>query len=267
MYDHSRKATFSSSQAYRLMAGGKKAQTYIKEVRHENKLGRSIRNEFDAKQTSWGTLLEGHVFKRKLNSDYKNVASESRLFHPTIAHYSGVPDFLRSYKSITADTVADCKCPFNPGKFCDKMEALKDYERFKEEYPEDFWQLISNLFLLRSHDMEIKYIESINYVPYLRDIADIRMLSDGNKAMRWLDYHTDNMLPWIPDNCEHYKDINVVTFEAMQRDVDAWEACIIDAVAQLTGAPTTLETPGVKVYTEVLPKRKTSFSDALKGMK
>jgi hypothetical protein len=156
------------------------------------------------------------------------VAGEARLFHPEIPHYSGVPDFLKNF-----DTVADCKCPFNPEKFCDKMEALKDYGTFKEEFPEDFWQLISNVVLLRANDIDIKFIEAINYMPYLSELIDIRAAAEDDRSMRWLEYTTDNGLPWLPDG-GHYKNINVHTFGVMERDVEEWTDIIRKSVDKLT---------------------------------
>lgn len=236
MHDDSRTATFSSSSAYRLMtknkAGtgfGAPALKYIKQTRQEIKLGRSIKNEFEAKQTSWGTFLEKRVFRKLLDSSYQDVTNDGRLFHPKIKHYSGIPDFLKDL-----DTVCDCKCPFNPEKFCDKMEALEDYGTFKEQFPEDFWQLISNTVLLRANGIYIKYMEAINYVPYLSELPDIRIDADGRKSMRWLDYHTDSMLPWLPDG-GHYKNINIHRFTPMERDIEEWTDVITLSVDTLTG--------------------------------
>lgn len=269
MHDDSRTATFSSSRAWELMTTGKgtfwgaKALKYIKQTRYEMKLGRSIKNEFEAKQTSWGTFLEGHVFRQKLDSSYQDVTKQGRLYHPDITHYSGVPDFLKDF-----DTVADCKCPFNMEKFCEKMDALEDYETFKEEFPEDFWQLISNTVLLRANGIDIKFIESINYVPYKSELADIRMNADGKKSMRFLDYHTDSMLPWLPDN-GHYKNINVKRFQVMERDVEAWTNRIRLAVELLTSAPSVSkvhETGSAKTYFDPGPARKSSLNDIIKTL-
>jgi hypothetical protein len=195
---------------------GAPALKYIKQTKQEMKLGRSIKNEFTAKQTSWGTFLEKRVFKKLLPTSYQYVANDGRLFHPDIPNYSGVPDFLNN-----TDTVCDGKCPFNMEKFCDKMEALQDYGTFKKEFPEDFWQLVSNLTLLRANGMEIDYIEAINYVPYRSELAEIRMSAEGDESMRWLEYTTDAGLPWLPDG-GHYKNLNIHRFRVMQRDVDEW---------------------------------------------
>lgn len=264
MHDDSRTATFSSSQAYKLMTNtkgkttfGAPALKYIKQVKHEMKLGRSITNDFSAKETSWGTFLESRVFNL-LDTSYQNVTKQGRLYHPEIKHYSGVPDFLSAF-----DTVSDCKCPFSPEKFCDKMEALQDYSTFKEEFPEDFWQLVSNLVLLRANGMEIDYIESINYMPYLSELPDIRISSEGDKSMRWLEWTTDNGLPWLPDG-GHYKNINIFRFRVMERDVLEWMDRIQLAVDTLTGdqpQPGRKQPETVRVSADKGPKKIASFQN------
>jgi hypothetical protein len=220
MHDDSRTATFSSSSAWKLFTTGKggkglgaPALKYIKQVRQEGKLGRSIKNQVEAKQTSWGTFLESRVFKM-VDTSYQHVAHQGRLVHPDHNRWTGIPDFLSGY-----DTVSDCKCPFNPEKFCDKMEALQDYGTFKKEFPEDFWQLVSNLVLLRANGLDINFIEAVNYMPYRSELDEIRMCAGDDKSMRWLEYTPDEGLPWLPDG-GHYKNLNIHRFQVMERDVD-----------------------------------------------
>jgi hypothetical protein len=240
---------------------GAPALKYIKQTKQEMKLGRSIKNDFEAKQTSWGTFLENRVFRKLLDSSYQDVTKEGRLFHSEIKHYSGVPDFLKD-----TDTVADCKCPFNLEKFCDKMEALEDYGKFKEEFPEDFWQLISNVVLLRDNGIDIKYIESINYMPYLSELPDIRIAADGDRSMRWLDYTEDKGLPWLPDG-GHYKNINIVRFRPMERDVGEF----IDTIKKSVDLLLSVSRPEIsrkgslskKAFVDPGPKSVLSFEKAL----
>lgn len=271
MHDDSRIATFSSSRGYHLMTSDNKgtgfgapALKYIKQICHEIKLGRSITNEAEAKQTSWGTFLETRVFNL-LDTSYQNTTKQGRLFHPEIKHYSGVPDFLSGF-----DTVCDCKCSFNMEKFCDKMAALEDYGTFKEEFPADFWQLVSNLVLLRANGLEINFIEAINYVPYLSELPDIRMAAEGDKSMRWLEYTMDNGLPWIP-SCSYYKNINIHRFRVMERDVEEWTARIRLAVDTVTGIQSPVisgkRTPEpIRVSADKGPKATLSLGNVLKSI-
>jgi len=244
MHDDSRNATFSSSSAWKLFATGrggswpsKTTLTYIRQVSHEIKLGRSIKNQAEAKQTSWGTFLERRVFKL-LDSSYKNVSGDGRLTHPDNKHWTGVPDFLRAFDAPLFNTVADCKCPFSPEKFCDKMEALQDYGTFKKEFPADFWQLVSNLVLLRENGLDIDYIEAVNYMPYRSELDEIRMSAEGDRTMRWLEYTTDEGLPWMP-NGGHYKNLNVHRFRVMERDVEFCKEVMKKCTDMLLGIETT----------------------------
>jgi hypothetical protein len=236
---------------------GAPALKYIKQVGYEMQIGRSISREFNAIETSWGNFLERRAF-RLLDTGYQNVTKQGRLFHPDIKHYSGIPDFIARF-----DGVADCKCPFNMEKFCDKMEALKDYSTFKEEFPEDFWQLVSNLVLLRANGMDINFIESINYIPYLSELPDIRMDAEGDKSMRWLEWTNDNGLPWLPDG-GHYKNINIFRFRVMERDVEEWTERIQLAVDMLTcdqPNPGKKQSEVVRVSADKGPKKIASFEN------
>lgn len=252
MHDDSRTATFSSSQAYHLMTSDKKgtgfgapALKYIQQTKYEMKLGRSIKNEFTAKETSWGTFLERRVF-RMLPTSYQYAANQGRLFHPEIPHYSGIPDVLNN-----TDAVGDAKCPFNMEKFCRKQDALEDYSTFKDQFPEDFWQLVSNLTLLRANGLEIDYIEAVNYVPYKSELEEIRQSAEDDESMKWLQYTTDAGLPWLPDG-GHYKNLNIHRFRVMQRDVDDWLERLTMAVNALLGREEVkhIATPAIVMITE-----------------
>ena len=230
--DANRFSTYSSSSAWKLMTKDKSGKKfgapgikYIKQVGYEIKLGRAVGSDFDSKQTSWGHFNERRVFNL-LPTSYQFVAND-RLFHHEIKHYSGVPDYLDGIY-----TVADCKCPFNMEKFCDKMEALKSIETFREDFPEDYWQLISNIILLRANGINIKFIEAINYVPYKSELQEIRDLAEDNAKMKWLSYTDDDGLPWIRDG-GNYTNLNRHRFEVIEKDVDELQEQILKAVELL----------------------------------
>jgi hypothetical protein len=190
------------------------ALKYIKQVRYEIGLGRGLQKEIDAKETSWGNLCEKWAF-RNLPLSYQYVANQGRLFHPTLKHYSGIPDFLNG-----TDAVCDSKCPFSLEKFCDKIAALDaGYTTFKEEFPADFWQLISNAALLRANGVSIKFMEAINYVPYESELENIRAIGDGDDSVRWFSWTSNAGLPWLHDGGK-YKNMNIHRFEIQQQDVN-----------------------------------------------
>lgn len=224
---------------------GAPALKYIKQVGYEMNLGRSVSRDFSSVETSWGNFCERRAFKL-VDTSYQDVTRQGRLFHDTIKHYSGVPDFLKGF-----DTVADCKCPFNMEKFCDKMKALEDYGDFKKEFPEDFWQLVSNVVLLRANGLQIDHIEAINYVPYISELPEIRLDAEGDKSMKWLEWTSDDGLPWLPDKGK-LKNLNTHTFRVMERDVNEWTERITYCVDKLLG----VETPEIIGTRSDVPVRK-----------
>lgn len=234
MYDQTRTASFSSSSIWKLMTkdkSGKKIGApglkYIKQVGYEEKLGRAIQKDFESKETSWGTLVEKRAFKL-LPTDYQYVANQGRLVHTQIKKWTGIPDFLKD-----TDTVADCKCPFSLEKFCDKMDALNSgYETFKNEFPEDFWQLVSGTALLRSNSIDIKFIEAINYMPYESEIEEIRSSAEDDSTMKWLTWTSNDGLPWLRDG-GYYKNLNVHRFEVKEDDVNALTERVMEAISLL----------------------------------
>src|SRR3972149_6050555 len=230
--DANRFSTYSSSSAWKLMTKDKTGKKlgapglkYIKQVGYEIKLGRAVGSDFDSKQTSWGDFNERRVFNL-LPTSYQFIAND-RLFHPTIKHYSGVPDYLDGI-----DTVADLKCCFSMEKFCDKMEALKNIETFREDFPEDYWQLISNTILLRANEINIKFIEAINYVPYKSELQQFRESAEDNVKMKWLSYTEDDGLPWIRDG-GNYTKLSRRSFSARERDAVGLQGQILKAVELL----------------------------------
>lgn len=211
-----RYGTFSSSNIWKLMTKdrsgkgmGEKGKTYIKQVNHEIRLGRPVNVEHDALPTSWGHLVESRVFDL-LPLNYALV-SKKRLFHPEIIHWSGAPDL------ISEDCESDVKCPWNLAKFCEKVEALKNgIQAYKDEFPEDYWQHLSNCLLLKENGFPVKYFEAIIYTPYKRELEEIREIAKtlqngvANKGYRIV-FLDDDALPWLHEGGK-YKNLNIFRF-------------------------------------------------------
>lgn len=214
-----RTGTFSSSNAWRLMTNNKKGEPfgvpalkYIKQVNYEIKLGREIGTEHESRTTTWGLAVQRHVFNI-LHMSYVWMDGQ-RFFHPELKRWSGSPDTLKG------TTVGDVKCP-TLEVFCDKVELLQkccdaeDLTAYKEAYPEDYWQHISNAILLQGNGKPCKYFEAIIYCPYRSELEVIRemiLMMDDNDAYKWICFAPDNQLPWIPDG-GHYRNLNVFRFE------------------------------------------------------
>lgn len=216
--------TFSSSSNYKLVtfnrAGtgpGAPFFSYIKQVNHERRLGKPVNVEREARPTSWGKFIEPRVFN-KLGLEYELV-SNTRLFHPDFDCWSGMPDLRKG-----PGTVADVKCPYNLGVFCEKVEALRlvaagDLETYKKEFPEDYWQHVSNAILA-----DVYHAEAVIYCPFQAELEDIREEAFNYDApdqwlYRWIATANDQDLPHLL-NGGYYSDLNVVAFEIPQADKD-----------------------------------------------
>jgi hypothetical protein len=226
-----RDGTFSSSNAWKLMTNdkpgtgfGAPALKYIKQVGYEVKLSRPINKEFNSRPTDWGNVCEPFVFER-IDISYTNV-SKQRIVHPTIRNWSGAPDFTKPL------VVADCKCPYSLEVFCDKMKALKNIETFKKEFPEDYWQLISNACLLEANGHPVSYMEAVNFVPYKEDLDKIKMMANGNPDFYWLQFADDDQLPYLLKGGE-YTDLNVHRFAIPEDDKQELTERILKAVKKL----------------------------------
>lgn len=191
---------------------GVPALKYIKQVRYERNLGRAINPERDSRPTSWGKFVETRAFDL-LPLEY-TLTSKKRLYHPSLP-MSGMPDVVKYH------TVSDVKCPYSLEVFCDKLEALKDIEVYKKEFPEDYWQNISNAVLLEVNGFPIKYMEAIIYVPYESELQAIKEMASNYKGdqneIAWIFFADNESLPYLLDGGK-YKNLNVIRFEVPEGD-------------------------------------------------
>lgn len=227
-----RHGTFSSSNIWKLMTNDKSGKSfgapaikYIRQVQHELRLGRAINREISSHPTSWGLLCEKRVHDI-LPLEYSLVSSE-RLFHPSIPFYSGAPDLKKEI------TVADVKCPHSLEVFCDKLEALNSPITYKSEFPEDYWQHLSNAILLEANGIKTTHFEAIIYCPYISELKEIRELAsnyDGADQSKyaWINFASDNELPYLIEG-KHYKNLNVIRWEIFEPDKKALTDRVIAA--------------------------------------
>ena len=105
------KMLFPKSQKKTIKDGfGDAALTYIEETNMARRLGRSLTNETNSRETSWGKCLEPIAFD-KLGFDYELVSSET-ITHPDIPYWGGSPDLIKP------GTVGDIKCPMTLKTSC-----------------------------------------------------------------------------------------------------------------------------------------------------
>ena len=234
----SRIGRFTSSKIHNLMKRdrsgkgfGAPALTYIEETNMARRLGRSLTNETNSRETSWGKCLEPIAFD-KLGFDYELVSNVT-LTHPDIPYWCGSPDLIKP------GTVGDIKCPMTLKSFCQLIDhALLDntgqvadqIKKIRADHPSGeayYWQLVSNAILTNS-----QFAELIVYVPYRADLPIIRLTALDNDDYKWIGYADDYELPWLNEG-GHYHDINTIRFEVPQSDKELLTDTVLEAGKRL----------------------------------
>lgn len=219
-----RNGNFTSSQIWKLTKLGKDgksfgapALTYIKEKKYEQKLKRSLSTDVSTRPILWGKFLEPRVHDLLPNS-YEHINDET-LVHPKFSYWVGSPD----NKNVSQSTICDTKC-YQPKAFAEYVDNLQlahdtgDISIFKDNHPEEYWQLTSNAIL-----SGMENIEAIVYMPYESELMEIRMAAenfDGDDQFKYrFIYECDKReLAYLPDDSE-YKNLNIFRFPLNKMDV------------------------------------------------
>ena len=215
-----RVGNFTSSSIHLLMSDGKAkgtlgkpALTYIQDKNIELKLGRNLQKERSSRPTSFGKLVEARVFNL-LSTEY-TLCSDHRFYHPLYSRWNGCPDML------TENIVCDIKVPFNIKIFTQKADIMiaNDVEALKKEFPENYWQLVSNSILTGKPIAEL-----IIYCPYLRELIEIKEdlpNYEGNmNDVAWINWAEDEELPYLIEG-NYYKNLYKMEWEVSAEDKDA----------------------------------------------
>lgn len=232
-----RNGNYTSSCVWKLLTVDKKgtgfgvpALTYIKERNYERNIKRSLSLDKYNHSTLWGHFLEKRVHNL-LGIDYESVGHIT-VQHPTISYWCGSPDNKNVSKSICGDT----KC-YQPKAFCQYVDTLKeangDTEIFKKEYPQEYWQLVSNAIILGMDN-----IEAIVYMPYYSELEEIaELVDDMDVQLKWkykfiydciMDEDRRIELPFLP-NDSTYKNLNRFVFKIPEADKELLTSTIIKA--------------------------------------
>lgn len=238
--DKIRNGNFTSSEIFRLMKNGKAKGsmsvdffTYIEECNRERRLQRSIEVVTDARPLSWGKCVERRAFD-SLGLEH-TLCSNLTVQHPDIPYWVGSPD------GFTEDAVDEIKCPMTLTSFCQlvdpycengkvvhealTIEAMRENHRDGDKF---FWQTVSNAILLKK-----KIGRIIVYVPYFEELESIKSIADGNPDYYWIWSADNDKLPYLIKGA-HYKNVNVIEFPIMQRDVDVLTERVLEAGKLLT---------------------------------
>lgn len=229
-----RVGAFTSSDIYRLMGSHKVTgkilkpfETYVQEKIREAKLGRSINVGGYSQAGSWGNLMEQYVFDEYLGNEYALTSKETKV-HPDISTWAGSKDVI-----VHGVKVGDIKC-YYPNNFSQYADVLieKDVDLLREEYPKEYWQLVSNCAI-----EDIDTAEVILWIPYQSELEDIRNYAadyNGNDQWkyRWIYESEDYNLPYIHD-ASVYSNLYKFDFKVPKEDFELIHERVYMASKQL----------------------------------
>jgi len=209
---------FTSSKIHLLMKEGRAkdalftagGMTYIEEKADEKMLCRSGDMGISGRSAMWGLFMEQYVFNGFVGTEYKIMANESVVYND---YLSGSADLI-----VDGVKVSDIKC-FEPKKFCKyvRMINAKDVERFKKDFPAEYWQLVSNAII-----NNVPNAEAIAFMPYedeLEEIQDLAANYDGADQYRYrfINESQKSELPYIPKESK-MKNYNEFEFIVSKED-------------------------------------------------
>lgn len=233
MDNKNRAGFFTSSQMSRLTASLKNGKpssafkTYIEEVALEIMMGRVVNTEVKTQAMKWGSLMEVELFNL-IGLGYRMSHKETIKHHKYGKTWSGTPDL------ISPKIIGEIKC-FQPKNFSKLSLCIlkKNVEKFKEDFPKEYWQCVSNAMLCK-----VKKAEIITYMPYklelekiIKKIEETDFLIDN--GLDPLDYYfltkqNIESLPYLPDDSK-MSNINTFEFDIPTEDIIFLTKRVIEA--------------------------------------
>ena len=226
MNNEFRRGRFTSSMVYTLIKGGRGKNdvfsapglNYIQEKNIERRIGSCIDGGAHTQSLAWGNFMELTVYSI-LGTQYQISSKETKL-HPKYGDFwAGSTDlFTANPKTGALESIAEIKC-YQKKNFALYTDCLlkKDTEVFKNDFPKEYWQIVSNAII-----NEVEIGEAITYMPYVSEAEDIRQLAedyDGDDQWKYK-FIRDlpvSELPFIPDG-GYYNNINKFAFVIPDED-------------------------------------------------
>jgi hypothetical protein len=202
----------TSSNASLFVVSGKGAHgfgdgaiTYINQKRKELEYGRGITLPINKRDVLWGKVWEPFVHWQ-LGNDYKMIIDETTI-HPKYSFWSGTQDFT---VEVPGGCISELKC-FQLSNHYDYVKVLQqeNTQLFKKEYPDAYWQIVSNSCIHKT-----KYGEAIAFMPTEKQLIEMRtLLADTDyirdflkdeKVFKYMYIAEDDLydLPFIPEHSD-----------------------------------------------------------------
>lgn len=215
---------FTSSQMFRLastLKSGKPGQAffgYVDEVFGERISHCDSDLEVKAFATKWGSLMEVVLFNL-LGIGYKMTHKATLVHSKYSTFWSGTPDLIAEKIKI-----GEIKS-FFPKAFVALSVCLahKSIDKFRDEFPKEYWQCVSNAILCG-----LKRAEIIVYMPYEKELLEIiEQIEDSNflemNGLDPQDYYfmtrSDiKSLPHLPDDSP-MSNVNSFEFDIPSEDI------------------------------------------------
>lgn len=232
MLSEIRNGNFTSSTIHFLMKNGRggkpsvQTDSYINEKRMERRLGRSLNADLSSRPTTWGHIVEERLYSLLDPFEYEYCSSKT-IIHQTISSWVGTPDF------ITKEKVCDGKCPYTLKSFCELADIAiaNDVEALKKNYPEYYWQLLSNSVLTEKNIAEL-----IVYCPYKEELKFIQEIcenhEDSQNKIAWIYFAEYEDLPHLIRG-NYYNNMYKLTWEVNKDDINALTEAVLQASERL----------------------------------
>lgn len=193
------------------------ALTYFEEKRIERRMQTCLDVDGAYSQPmAWGNFMELVLFNI-LGLEYKIESKETRV-HPSKSLgevWAGSRDLI-----VPGVKVGEIKC-YQKKKFALYTDCLmlKDVELLKKQFPQEYWQMVSNAAIER-----VSVAEAISYMPYESEMEEIREMVrdyDGDDIWkyRFICEKPNSQLPVLKDG-GYYSNITKFEFEVPQDDLD-----------------------------------------------
>ena len=174
---------FTSSQIFRLVGTDSVRETYLKEIRAERALKRSVDLGAYSQPMTWGKIFEAFYF---IQEKYFPTGSGYSLCNKTTQVHKKYKFWAGSCDVEGRQDAGEIKC-FYPEKYFLLASALlkllkgeMTIEQFKKDFKEVYWQVVSNGIILNKPKCTI-----FAYIPTLEELRDcILLLRETNFAER-----------------------------------------------------------------------------------
>lgn len=228
MNNEYRRGRFTSSMVFNLIKGGRGKNdvfsapglNYIQEKNIERRMGTCLDGGAHTQALAWGNFMELTLYSI-LGTQYQ-ISSKDTKLHPKYPKiWAGSTDvYTEDPRTKKMLSIGEIKC-YQRKNFALYTDCIlkKDTELLKEEFPKEYWQIVSNAII-----NEVEIGEAITYMPYASEAEVIKQMAEDYEGEDFWKYKfirdlPIEDLPFLPDG-GYYKNINKFAFIIPQEDIE-----------------------------------------------